>query len=270
MRNLGLSEKEASTKLIDAIYDEMDVDGSGLLDMGEFKKALKKMQADTTNVDQREGVQRRRATQKRALAQAFRDAMDETADYEKSVAMLAKLRASQDASSKLGELIKSKGIKVSDLVRTWDEDETGAGAGVIDRREFRVHVRKVGLDATDAELDQLFDVLDDDGSEALDPKELPQAFSRLLSASLQHKNEVADKVKVVTRAKKVAEAAQKEAWDAVAASEAAIREEEELAKSLEADKAEKEAKARADKEEAKREEKRRALERQKTSMNPFA
>ena len=108
--------------------------------------------------------------------------------------------------------------------------------------------------------------LDSDGSEALDPKELPVAFRRLLSASAQHKNNCAEEAKRVAKKKKEAETLQKEAFAAVATAEASLNAVEEEARLVHEAKAAKEAKARQEKEDAKREEKRRALERQKTSM----
>ena len=262
VRKLGLTEKEAPTKEIDSIYHSIDLDGSGTLDMKEVKVALKKLQEEHATVDQREEQQRVRASSKRRLAESFSNAVAATIDFEEASKVLAKMRDDQDMGAKLGELIKRRNIKVSELVGTWDED----GSGYIDRKEFRVHVRLVGLDATDKDLDQIFDQLDSDGSEALDPKELPVAFRRLLSASAQHKNNCAEEAKRVAKKKKEAETLQKEAFAAVATAEASLNAVEEEARLVHEAKAAKEAKARREKEDAKREEKRRALERQKTSM----
>ena len=263
VRLLGLSEAVATTKQIDSLYDKLDSDHSGSLDLKEIKLALRKLQEETSLVDQQEAQQKARAGGKRVVAEAFRQAVGATVAYEEGFTELEEMRANQDVGAKLGEVIKRRNIKVSELVAQWDED----GSGYIDRLEFRKHVRKVGLDATDPELDTIFNVLDDSGDEMLDPKELPNAFRKLLSASQQHKNDVADMTKKVKRFFNDAERAQKDAKETAKETEAKLVAEEAVTIKAAAEKAEKEAKAKAEVKAVKEAERQRALERQKTSMN---
>lgn len=48
--------------------------------------------------------------------------------------------------------------QAADILRSWDSD----GDGVINRKEFHKSVRALGLEASDEEMDALFDALDDD------------------------------------------------------------------------------------------------------------
>ena len=130
--------------------------------------------------------------------------------------------------------MKQKNIKIGELVIAWDKDRSGE----VDSAEFATHVREMGLKATDRELQELFEMLDDDGSGSLDLEELKAALRKLLSiAGSATQQKAADKVATaaVQKAKKLAEAAQKVAHEAMKESEARYAAAEEAAKEAEAD-----------------------------------
>ena len=67
------------------------------------------------------------------------------------------------------------------MMRKWDL----AGDRKISKLEFSKNVRELGLEGSDAEVDSLFESLDEDNSGSLEMVELRQAIPRLQSAARQ-------------------------------------------------------------------------------------
>ena len=90
------------------------------------------------------------------------------------------LNLNQSVESRLGTLLleKTSGSRISDLVRKWDTN----GDGSIDADEFKLNVKKLGLVATNFEIDQLFHDLDVDGGGSLDADELKKAIRMLMES----------------------------------------------------------------------------------------
>lgn len=79
-------------------------------------------------------------------------------------------------SSKLGHILMRKNIKVNDLIKEWDRNNDGD----ISKNEFRVNVRKLGLEVVDGkDLDKLYDELDKSGDGTIDTAELKSALLQL-------------------------------------------------------------------------------------------
>lgn len=105
--------------------------------------------------------------------------LNERADAAESVAKLTEewetsLKALDDKCSKLpagvqlGASMVRKGLKVVDILIKWDEN----GDGELDAEEFRHHARELGVIASDAAFDDVFDSFDRKKVGALDTQQL--------------------------------------------------------------------------------------------------
>lgn len=185
VRKLGLLEGEANTKELDALYESLDSDGSGALDLEEMKHALKGLQS---NARVAQGQRKRTlewVEKLRDVAALFGAAAADTVTYEVEKQKLDEMRrtlADGSPANALGLLFKKQGIKGVDVVSTWDKEGTG-----LDLEKFKKMVRAVGSPPgmpngwQDDQLEQLFNSLDDDGSGALSIDELQEALKKLLS-----------------------------------------------------------------------------------------
>lgn len=250
IRNLGL---DIDGKEVDALFESLDADKGGSLDLRECRLALKKWQRDASDADGRGASVKRHATQLRQMASELQEAAEVTRVYEAEEEILKQMRGHVPIASRLGSTLKGRGVKIGDLVRSWDDD----GNGVIDMVEFRGHVLGLGFRAEPAEVDELFLSLDDDGSGELDLEELKAALKKLQDAAADAALAEVAQVKKVSASKKAAKAVQRTAQQKHAdleMAEAAIveaarekekqAEEEKRAKQVEKQKADAERKAR--------------------------
>jgi len=218
VRKLGLLEGEASTKELDALYESLDVDGSGALDLEEMKYALKGLQS---NARVAQGQRKRTlewVEKLRVVAALFGAAAADTMTYEVEKQKLDEMRrtlADGSPANALGLLFKKQGIKGVDVVSTWDKEGTG-----LDLEKFKRMVRAVGSPPgmpngwQDDQLEQLFNLLDDDGSGTLSVDELQEALKKLLSiTSNANAAKIAEKAMkaAVAQAQSLAEKAQTDA-----------------------------------------------------------
>lgn len=77
--------------------------------------------------------------------------------------------------AQLGRLLNDRKIKLEDLMKEWDRNRDGD----ISKQEFRLHVKKLGLDTNTAKIDALYDSLDLDGSGSLDTEEMKEALRKM-------------------------------------------------------------------------------------------
>jgi len=76
------------------------------------------------------------------------------------------------AVEQLRSFLGSHWVRVIDLLHEWDEDDSG----YVDKREFRKALPALGLAVDKAQIDQIFDTLDADGSGQLSLEELNRAL----------------------------------------------------------------------------------------------
>lgn len=115
--------------------------------------------------------------------------------------LVAFRRQNGSPASRLGELLKEKGVKVSDLKAKWDKD----GNGKLDRTEFDKNIRELGFAASDGELAELFVALDHDNSRSLASKELIAALKKLQSDAANKTTREGELVRNAMQARKTAE-----------------------------------------------------------------
>ena len=171
----------------DALFASLDADGGGELDMKELKAALKKMIDAHSNRKKAGSAALRHVNLLRERAKALKEG-EALAAARASEAMCVKLlevRSSMTIGSQLGDVINKKGMKVGDVAKKWDT----SGDGELDKKEFRKSALGLGLVATAADVDSLFDSLDTDGSGTLNITELQKAL-KLFTEESNKKNDL--------------------------------------------------------------------------------
>ena len=153
--------------------------------MHQIKGALRKLQkraVEATRQAEKEDVkisEHAAALRRRSFhAQALLAAMEEAVLAEEQLEELQK--GAQPVVVALAEVLKKKKLKPSELLQSWDDN----GDGVIQRAEFHMHIKELGIDAPPADVDKLFDDIDEDNSGTLELVEIKQMPRKLQEASI--------------------------------------------------------------------------------------
>ena len=72
------------------------------------------------------------------------------------------------------DYLSKKAVRVIDLFREWDDDNTGN----VSKKEFRKAMKALGCDVSKKQLDELFDSWDPDGSGTLEIGEMQKMLRR--------------------------------------------------------------------------------------------
>lgn len=251
--------KGPSAKDIDVLFNELDVDGGGTLDLTELRTAMKSLSAMAREHSrERAGVLERIEHLKLRLGQA-EGAVEATRAAESAQARLEELRAKRSIEARVGRLLAARNVKVSDCVNSWESTN-----GEVSKAQFRKNLKSLGLEEGGVlESDALFDSLDLDGGGTLDLDELKNALLLLQEAAKAEDREMAKLRKSTVELAKEAKAAQAELerrWkeDEEARRTAEQQQEEELKRKEEARKEEE----RRRREAAAEQKKRKAAEKQ--------
>ena len=201
---------------IDALFDSLDGDGGGSLDVKELKIALKAFRAAVESESQADHSVQAHAASTRNVAEALRVAARETEAFEHAATGLQAARAlgAGSVESRLGHLLSIRNMKVGEMVARWSTKLVGE----VSRSEFRQHIlfdKELGLQATTGdELDGLFDRLDADSSGSLDVPELRTALKRCQDAAALAEAELVNRTEEVASLAKATLGAQRSALKA--------------------------------------------------------
>ena len=77
-------------------------------------------------------------------------------------------------SAQIAMALRKNSARVLELFRAWDED----GSGAVDRAEFHVAMKKMGLDVPKKDIDNLFSEWDKGGDGSLGLRELQKILSK--------------------------------------------------------------------------------------------
>ena len=157
---------------VDAVFESLDADKGGSLDVPELKAAFQKCKDEATERAQGSAKAREKAEQFRKHASTTSKAIEATELADKAEAELKERIEHPDVEARIGILMKKRGVKIGDMVAKWDKDHDGS----LDKKEFILNVTELGLEATAEELDALYVKVDTDGSGMLEVMALPRGI----------------------------------------------------------------------------------------------
>jgi len=185
---------------VHGLFDSWDPDGSGLLDLTELHRVLRKggklekkgkmihpdtitvaelMQPGSPNTSGRTALRKEKAKRASALG---------TIDLEEG-------DASRPVQEQLRHVLTSNAVRVIDLFREWDED----GDGTVSKKEFRKAMPMLGLEVSKQDINALFDSWDPDGSGMLELGELNKVLRRWGDVKLDAKLQAGAAGKILGR-----------------------------------------------------------------------
>ena len=212
------AEGEITVQMMDGLFEEMDLNHSGELDMKEVMLALKGLQVDAAKAAKKREAVRERVKILRQRVQAAQEVFDVTKVYEDShKAMIEEERGS--VASQMGAILKGKNLKVSEVVSKW-----GGERGALSRSQFRTNALALGVDAPNSAIDSLFDNIDTDRNGSLSVTELQAGLKMILDDRSPIKTAMKDLKADVMAKEKIARAAQEEYRQQRAAADAEAEE----------------------------------------------
>ena len=192
----GTLMPEATSAECDALFDQYDEDKGGQIDAEEMRLAFVRIKGEARQWRAEVLAPRERAAQLRVRALSAQEAAAAVAQAEALEAELEGLRSELAGTLdvQLGLVMAKKKINVGDMVGAWAVSRRNE----LTRHEFRENVRLLlpvragnspggqrGDQYTNAELDVLFDKIDDDKSGYLDVKEARAALRDLQEKASQ-------------------------------------------------------------------------------------
>lgn len=238
VKKLGL---DAGTTEIDALYDSLDLDGSGSLDTDEMKEALRKMQEDVRNVKDSVNRVLDHVTNMRKVIVLFNTAANNTLNVEAARFRLDAMRAAvkeDSAASRIANTLSAQDLKLTDLdIGGWEAD----GKKFASAAAFSSAFEELEAEVTIDEIAAFFKTLDFASNDILDVDEvaklLASAGAKTTAAKQMARKAEEAQVKAISSAKSIAEASQKTARAALAKAEAEAAEKEAQVKEAAAQKA---------------------------------
>ena len=207
--------EKVDAKEIDALYIELDRDGSGSLDVHEMKLALKQLHDAAARGSSEEAAIVSAVERFRKRAEAASNAAKVTATYEAACAKLkAHKMGGNPLKERVGVALSAKGMKVNEMVLKWDTN----GNGEIEKEEFRNNISQIiGVEGTEeampgGAIDELFAELDRDKGGSLDQSEVKYALRHFQDVTKQAGGAVKALEKVVTQCLEPARVVQAE-WN---------------------------------------------------------
>jgi Ca2+-binding EF-hand superfamily protein len=168
-----LVPQKHDAKDVDTLFDKLDLDRSGELEIPELKTALRTLMDSAAEAAVNSVAIKERADKLFEKAARTREVERKTLLVEQ-VEREVREYQKKSVGAQLGTILTKKAMKVSDIVSQW-----GGQAGLVDAAEFRKQVALLGLTAGPHEVNSLFKMLDDDGGGTLDQSEIKSAFRKL-------------------------------------------------------------------------------------------
>jgi len=174
---LGLPTALLEVGRVDALFQQLDEDHGGSLDLSEMRIAFQTFRSRARDLKASEEAARGQVQKRRQLAEEVQRAIDATEEFEEANVHLGLLRlmiGKEDSPQQGGGAVAvvmggldvrlyaamvKKNLKVGELAQLWDTD----GDGSISRAEFVRNVKALVSNAEDEEAVALFTKLDEDG-----------------------------------------------------------------------------------------------------------
>ena len=164
------------------MFNELDLDGGGTLDLDELTQAIKTMREQARTV---QAVNQKNKDLIAFLQDRLQTATEVTEITRQAEELEEELQESglenQNCAARLGMRLYSRGTKIGDIVQAWETQPDGT----IDAKSFRKNLKAFGLEASNEELDGLFESMDLNHDGSLDLEEITAAFHSLREASIQ-------------------------------------------------------------------------------------
>ena len=189
---------------LDKVFQTLDKEGNGYLEPEKITGTFVKLhEKSKVQVAEQEAVialaERLRVRGQKAFDVAQVTMVAEAADAE-----LEEARRVDTVDAQLGRLLIKRKLMITDILLKWDKDKNGT----INKTEFRVHVRHLGVEAEDEAIDVCFDKYDVDGGGSLDIPELKPTLKKCAQAAQEAEDALAKFVKQVGVKKKHAKRTQ--------------------------------------------------------------
>ena len=134
---------------MDALFTELDGDGSGELDLKELISAVKRLKIRCQKVEKKNAEAKAEESHWYSRASEIRAAAEQVVFWENSVTELQERRTKPSVELGLANLLSKTQLKPSDLLAKMDTNNDKS----IDAREFARGMQALGSDATSAELE---------------------------------------------------------------------------------------------------------------------
>ena len=169
-RAMAELEHRAPVEEVDALFLKWRSDKTGVLEINELERLLRRgASVMKSSIDM--GCENKHALRTGAVDKAGSTLLQGFAiDAASELSVAEQLR---DALSKAA-------VRVIDLFREWDDDNSG----MVSKEEFRRGMAEMGLKASIEEVDKVFDAFDPDGSGSVELQEFGRMLRRGSSAKL--------------------------------------------------------------------------------------
>ena len=168
MKQLGL---DFPVTAMDTLYDEWDPDGSGHLELKELSKQLRRGNDVTLSAELQAGGAGEIVLKSENSTKLRTKKVDQR---QSSMVQGINLDESKPVAQQLRAVLVAKAVRVIDLFREWDDDESGT----VTKKEFRMGMKQLGVDFPKAAMDDLFNEWDPDGSGELSLREITKQLRR--------------------------------------------------------------------------------------------
>ena len=192
---------KTDAKDIDALFERLDSDKGGTLDVEELKAALWKLQDASARAAKDQVARDARATFYRERAALADTAATCTGTWEQAREDLKVMQGSRSLAARLGALLTETKVKVPELIYKWDSSRDSE----IDRVEFRQKIKEMhlanhadteeGRIRFDMEIDALFDMLNVDHGDTLDASELKNGLKKLEQLATESEAKIREHIK---------------------------------------------------------------------------
>ena len=182
LRGLFPKNQQPDTKDVDALFTQLDDDGSAKLEMDEVKVALRRFRDAAAKAASHTASAHAHADDLQTKAEQIIHVVEMTRASEQSAESVMAAREGT-AGSQIGDRLNAKGLKEADLAQQWDPKKSGE----ISRAVFVKQILALVPLAVQSEVNQLFDSLDQDGGGALDKEELKAALKKFKEEAVAKK-----------------------------------------------------------------------------------
>lgn len=185
-----LNKVSVSTKDVDQLFESLDDDHGGSLDVEELTAALKELQTNAAAAAHAREQSSVGIEAERKKVEQVQEYLDRTEDYERAKAEFEAESQRRRLDAEVGQVLLLRKTKISELAAKWTDPERDDGR--IGQYGFRLHVLELGItpEPSHEDIAELYNELDLDGDGSLDQEELQEALKTLQDAAAAVASEI--------------------------------------------------------------------------------